>query len=190
MSQDPQEEKAGAGAEEEGGNGKPVEAELVITAEERAELAEAEKAELKDKWLRALAELDNYKKRTRREVDDAVFRAQQNLLGAFLPTVDNLGRALDLARGNEQLHKGIQMVVTDFMNALARFGVEPVPGEGQPFDPAFHEALQVMDSPDHPPGVVLREWEKGFRQGDRLLRPARVVVAGPGSTGGAAKDAT
>ncbi|PCC67612.1 molecular chaperone GrpE [Nannocystis exedens] len=185
MSQDRQEEKAdGAG---ENGNGAAVEAELVITPEERAELAEAEKAELKDKWLRALAELENYKKRTRREIDDNVFRAQQNLLNAFLPTVDNLGRALELARGNEQLHKGIQMVVNDFMSALGRFGVEPVPSVGHPFDPAIHEALQQIDTPDFPPGVVAREWEKGFRQGDRLLRPARVVIAGPGSTGGKAE---
>jgi molecular chaperone GrpE len=184
MSTDPKQENEDA--EADGGNGKPVEAELVITAEERAELAEAEKAELKDKWLRALAELENYKKRTRREIDDAVFRAQQNLLNAFFPTVDNLSRAAELARGNEQLHKGIQMVVTEFMSALGRFGVEAVPSVGHPFDPAIHEALQQMDSPDFAPGVVMREWEKGFRQGDRLLRPARVVIAGPGSTGGGA----
>ncbi|HEY8376198.1 MAG TPA: nucleotide exchange factor GrpE [Nannocystis sp.] len=189
MSQDPQEENAGAAesaaeGDVEGGNGKPAEAELVLTPEERAEIAEAEKAELKDKWLRALAELDNYRKRTRREIDDAIFRAQQSLLSSFLPTVDNLNRALEIARDNEQIHKGIQMVLTEFMSALARFGVEPVPSVGHPFDPAIHEALQMMDSPDHAPGVVMREWEKGFRQGDRLLRPARVVVAGPGSTGG------
>lgn len=184
MSQDPQEENKG-----DNGDGEPVAAELVITSEERAEIAEAEKAELKDKWLRALAELENYKKRTRREIDDATFRAQQNLLNSFLPTVDNLTRALTLARDNEQLAKGIQMVVTDFMSALARFGVEPIPSVGQVFDPAFHEALQQIDSPDFPPGVVAIEFEKGFRQGDRLLRPARVVIAGPGSTGGAPEGA-
>lgn len=178
MSQETQDDNAG-GAED-----KATEAELVITAEERAELAEAEKAELKDKWLRAVAELENYKKRVRREIDDATFRAQQNLLNAFLPTVDNLERALDLARSNEQLFKGIQMVVSSFMGALGRHGVEPVPSVGHPFDPAIHEALQQIDSPDHAPGVVVREWEKGYRQGDRLLRPARVVIAGPGSGGG------
>jgi molecular chaperone GrpE len=182
MSQDPQEENDG-----KGGDGEPVVAELVITPEERAELAEAEKADLKDKWLRALAELENYKKRTRREIDDATFRAQQNLLSSFLPTVDNLERALALARDNEQLHKGIKMVVNDFLSALARFGVEPVASVGQVFDPAFHEALQQIDSPDFAPGMVAMEFEKGFRQGDRLLRPARVVIAGPGSTGGEPK---
>lgn len=186
MSQDPQEENAGDAGEN--GNGAPVEAELVVTPEERLELAEAEKAELKDKWLRALAELENYKKRTRREIDDHVFRAQQSLLSSFLPTVDNLHRALEQARGNEQMSKGIEMVLNGFMSALTRFGVEAVPSVGHPFDPAIHEALQQIDTPEFPPGVVAREWEKGFRQGDRLLRPARVVVAGPGSTG-AAPDA-
>lgn len=185
MSQETQDENAGAG----GGDGRAVETEIVITAEERAELAEAEKAELKDKWLRAVAELENYKKRVRREIDDATFRAQQNLLNAFLPTVDNLERAQELARSNEQLFKGIQMVVSGFLSALARHGVEPVPAVGHPFDPAIHEALQQMDSPDHAPGTVIREWEKGYRQGDRLLRPARVVIAGPGSSGGKSEGA-
>lgn len=161
-------------------------AEMVLAQEEQIFQLEQEKAELKDKWLRAVAELENYKKRTRREIDDAVFRTRQDLLSAFLPTVDNIERALELAKGNEQLHKGIQMVAHEFITALARFGIEPVPAVGHPFDPAIHEALQQMDVPDHPPGVVIREWEKGYRQGDRLLRPARVVIAGPGSTGGMA----
>jgi molecular chaperone GrpE len=188
MSQDPQEEKTGEAAGEND-NGAPVEAELVITPEERIAALEAEKADLKDKWLRALAELENYKKRTRREIDDHVFRAQQSLLSAFLPTVDNLNRALEQARGHEQMSKGIEMVLSGFMGALGRFGVEAVPSVGHPFDPAIHEALQQIDTPEFAPGVVAREWEKGFRQGDRLLRPARVVVAGPGSTGAAPEAA-
>ncbi len=181
MSQERSDEKVGPEGEQTAGS----HAEMVIAAEEKIAELEAERAELKDKWLRSLAELDNYKKRTRREIDDAVFRGQQNLLSAFLPTVDNLLRAQELARGDEKLLKGIEMVVHEFMTALARFGVEPVPSVGQPFDPAIHEALQQVDSPDHAPGVVIREWEKGYRQGDRLLRPARVVIAGPGSGGGA-----
>lgn len=150
---------------------------------DRLALAQEESALLKDKWLRAVAELDNYKKRTRREIDDAVFRARQDLLGSFFPTADNLERALELARGDENLFKGIEMVAREFRGALAKAGIEAVPGVGHPFDPAIHEALQQIDSPDHAPGVVVREFEKGYRQGDRLLRPARVIIAGPGSTG-------
>ncbi len=150
---------------------------------ERLAQAEQEAASNKDKWLRAVAELDNYKKRTRREIDDAVFRARQDLLGSFFPTADNLDRALELARGNEQLFKGIEMVAHEFRSALTRHGIEAVPSVGHPFDPAVHEALQQVDSPDHAPGTVTFEFERGYRQGDRLLRPARVVIAGPGSTG-------
>jgi molecular chaperone GrpE len=156
-------------------------------AERRAADAEQEAASLKDKWLRAVAELENYKKRTRREIDDAVFRARQDLLSSFFPTADNLDRALELARGNEQLFKGIEMVAHEFRSALARNGIEPVPAVGHPFDPAMDEALSQVDSPDHAPGVVTFEFERGYRQGDRLLRPARVVIAGPGSKGAATK---
>lgn len=150
---------------------------------EKLAQAELEVANYKDKWLRAVAELENFKKRTRREIDDAVFRARQELLTRFFPTADNLDRALELARGNDQLFKGIEMVAHEFRNALTHFGIESVPTIGHTFDPAIHEALQQVESPDHPPGTVTFEYEKGYRQGDRLLRPARVVIAGPGSTG-------
>lgn len=156
---------------------------MIPTDAEKLALAEQEAAGLKDKWLRAVAELENFKKRTRREIDDAVFRTRQDLLSSFFPTADNLDRALELARGNDQLFKGIEMVAHEFRGALARHGIEVVPTIGHTFDPAMHEALQQVDSQEHPPGTVIVEYEKGYRQGDRLLRPARVVIAGPGSTG-------
>ena len=160
---------------------------LTPTDAEKLAIAEQDAASLKDKWLRAVAELENFKKRTRREIDDAVFRARQDLLSSFFPTADNLDRALELARGNEQLFKGIEMVAHEFRSALARNGIEAVPTVGQPFDPAMHEALSQVDSPEHAPGTVTFEFERGYRQGDRLLRPARVVIAGPGSKGGDTK---
>jgi len=163
-------------------------AENVINMDaEKLAKSEQEVVGLKDKWLRAVAELENFKKRTRREIDDAVFRARQDLLTSFFPTGDNLDRALELARGNEQLFKGIEMVAHEFRSALVRHGIEAVPTVGHPFDPAMHEALSQVDSPDHSPGTVTFEFERGYRQGDRLLRPARVVIAGPGSKGGDTK---
>jgi molecular chaperone GrpE len=153
---------------------------------------EAEVASLKDKWLRSVADLDNHKKRTRREIDEAVLRRTQDLLKGFLPTVDNLGRALQVAAPGStvsaeeqltQLIKGIEMVRDEFLKALAGHGIEPVPAVGAMFDPNIHDALQQVDSEEHAPGVVVMEFEKGYTQGERLLRPARVVVAGPGSTG-------
>lgn len=167
-------------------------------------------AALKDKWLRAVADHENYKKRVKRDIDDAVARKAQTLLSSFLPTVDNLERALEIAEpvsarmtasgaegdrpsgpaggddaaNIEQVVKGLRMVRDEFLGSLKKNGIEPVPAVGVPFDPAIHDALQQFDSPDHAPGVVIREFEKGYKLGDRLLRPARVIVAGAGSGGG------
>jgi molecular chaperone GrpE len=153
-------------------------------------------AALKDKWLRAVADHENYKKRVKRDTDDAVTRKAQALLTSFLPTVDNLDRALeiaepvvgrvpaDVASSVEQVVKGLRMVRDEFLSGLKKHGIEPVASVGVPFDPAVHDALQQLDSPDHAPGVVIREFEKGYKLGDRLLRPARVIIAGAGSSGG------
>jgi molecular chaperone GrpE len=152
-------------------------------------------AALKDKWLRAIADHENYKKRVKRDIDDAVTRKVQSLLTSFLPTIDNLERALEIAEpvvaqvpkdaqsNVEQVVKGLRMVRDEFLGGLKKHGIEPVPAVGVPFDPAMHDALQQFDSPDHAPGVVIREFEKGYKLGDRLLRPARVIIAGAGSGG-------
>jgi molecular chaperone GrpE len=151
------------------------------------EQAQAEVAQLRDKWLRAVADLDNYKKRVKRDIDDAIHRAVQNLLSSFLPVGDNLERALSVAGPdtNEQLLKGLEMVRTEFLSALAKQGIKVIESVGRPFDPNLHDALQQMDSPNHAPGIVMMEYEKGYQRGDKLLRPARVIVAGPNSTGSA-----
>jgi molecular chaperone GrpE len=146
--------------------------------------ARRESEELRDKWLRSVADHDNYRKRVKRDIDDAVGRATASLLESFLPTVDNLERAMAAAAGaDSSLVEGLRMVLRDFLAALARHGIAPIESVGQPFDPSRHDALQQIDSPEHAPGVVIREFEKGYLRGDRLLRPARVVIAGPGSTG-------
>ena len=172
--------------------GEAEEGEVVDLNEDEGEPTVAElQAELeaiRDKWLRALADHENYKKRVKRDIDDAVHRAVQGLLGNFLPVGDNLERALSVAPSepDEQiapLVKGIEMVQQEFFSALAKQGITPIESVGRPFDPNIHDALQQFDSPDHAPGIVTMEYEKGYRRGDKLLRPARVIVAGPGSTG-------
>lgn len=174
-----------------------VEIEDVEEVDVDALLAEKDEeiASLKDKWLRAVADHENYKKRIKRDIDDAKARVTQSLLSSFLPTVDNLERALEIAEpaaaqasddnaaNVEQVVKGLRMVRDEFLGGLKKHNIEPVPSVGQPFDPAIHDALQQIDSPDHAPGVVIREFEKGFKLGERLLRPARVIVAGAGSGG-------
>ncbi|MCA9714235.1 MAG: nucleotide exchange factor GrpE [Myxococcales bacterium] len=185
MTQTPGDENAATDVTED-----PTADERSAEAEESAPTMEEIVAELdqeltatKDKWLRAVAELENYKKRVKRDIDDAVFRARKSLLADLLPTVDNLERALSLANDNADLAKGIRMVSGEFIKALARHGIEPVPSVGHAFDPAVHEALQQMPSDKYAPGIVTIEYEKGFRFGDRLLRAARVIVASPDSTG-------
>lgn len=162
---------------------------------EQVETLRGQLSGTKDKWMRALADLENYKKRTKKEMDDAALRTAKNLLPAFLPVLDNLERALEVAvptaanasDGNadnvRNLVQGIQMVGQEFLAALVRNGIEPIDSIGKVFDPAMHDALQQFDSPDFPPGVVIREFEKGYMLKGRLLRPARVIVAGAGSTG-------
>lgn len=170
---------------------------------ERVETLRGEVTGTKDKWMRALADLENYKKRTKKEMDDAALRTAKSLLPAFLPVLDNLERALEVAEPTaanasdenaenvRNLVQGIKMVRQDFLAALVRNGIEPIDSIGTAFDPAVHDALQQFDSPDFPPGVVIREFEKGYMLKGRLLRPARVIVAGAGSTGtGPEDDAT
>lgn len=165
------------------------------TLRERVASLEEQVAATKDKWLRAMADLENYKKRTKREMDDQALRTSKSLLSAFLPVVDNLERALEVAEPTaagasdenaenvRNLVQGIKMVQQEFLSALARNGIEAIDSIGKAFDPSMHDALQQFDSPDHPPGVVIREFEKGYKMNERLLRPARVIVAGAGSTG-------
>lgn len=187
-------EAAVSALDDDADEGSPDEDEELDPEDVIAEL-QSELDATKDKWLRAVADHENYKKRIKREMDEAAVRSVQKLLPSFLPVMDNLERALEVGEpalahadeGNrknvELLLQGIRMVQGEFLTALAKHGIEPVKSVGVPFDPAFHDALQQFDSPDHAPGVVIREFEKGYRMGERLLRPARVIVAGAGSTG-------
>lgn len=147
--------------------------------------AKAEIEAMRDKWMRSLADLENFKKRTRRETEEAVHRALGSMLSDFLPVGDNLERALAAMPANTepQLAKGLEMVRGEFFSALGRHGIKPIQSVGMVFDPNLHDALQQVDTPDFAPGMVVMEYEKGYMRGDRLLRAARVIVAGPGSTG-------
>ena len=142
----------------------------------------AEIARLKDQLLRTLADFDNFRKRSRREISDAERIAREDLLREFLPVFDNLERASQHAVGStdiQSLADGIQMVMRQFLDTLAKLGIERVVTVGQPFDPAVHEAVQQVESADLPAGSVAQELLAGYHVGDRLIRPAMVVVARP-----------
>ncbi len=142
--------------------------------------AEQRAASLKDQLLRTAADFDNYRKRSRREVEDARLAGGESMLKELLPVFDNMERATAAADGATDvsaLTNGIEMVVRQFQDALKKLGVERVPSVGQPFDPSVHEAIQQIPSADVPPGHVAAEIQGGYRAGGRLLRPAMVVVA-------------
>lgn len=144
------------------------------------EQARAEAARLKDQLLRTAADFDNFRKRTRKELVDAEQRGTDALLKELLPVFDNLERATQHAESTttvSSLAEGIAMVLRQFSDTLGRLSIERVAGVGTPFDPVVHEAIQHLATAEHPPGTIAHEVQAGYRQGDRLIRPALVVVA-------------
>jgi molecular chaperone GrpE len=140
-----------------------------------------EAIDYKDRWLRAEAELHNYRRRARREIDDARRSAEEAILLELIRWLDDLERALAAARADgaaAAITDGIALVVQKGRDALERHGVVLVDPAGRPFDPQLHEAiLEVDPADDTPPGHVVQVVQKGYRRGDRPLRAARVVVA-------------
>jgi molecular chaperone GrpE len=148
---------------------------------------EAEKAKLEeekqdhwDRLLRATADLDNFRKRARRDADEARYEARTRILKEMLPVIDNLERAVEHAgQGGAEsgMVEGVQLVLRQFAQALERCEVSAVEAQGKPFDPNLHEALSQAVTSEHPPGSVVQVLQRGYTIGDRLLRPALVVVA-------------
>lgn len=155
-------------------------AETEESAVDPLEAAQAEVARIRDQLLRTAADFDNFRKRARREVADAEVRGAETLLKELLPVFDNLERAASHAESAtevQSLVEGIRMVMRQFSDSLSRAGVERVDAEGSPFDPAVMEAIQQLETSSHPPGTVTQQVQAGYRMGDRLIRPAMVVVA-------------
>jgi molecular chaperone GrpE len=149
-------------------------------ADERSDLEAlaAERDELNDQLLRARAEFDNYRKRMSREAERTRRRAAENVVRDLLPVLDHLELALqhtdDTSGG---LSEGVEMVLKQFCDALARHGLEPIPAKGEKFDPTIHEAVMQQASEDIDPHVVIDQYQKGYKLGDFVLRPAKVVVS-------------
>jgi molecular chaperone GrpE len=149
--------------------------------EARLASLEKEKKENWDRYLRTAADLENFRKRQRRELEDARFEAKSKVLKEMLPVVDNLERAIEHATqqaGTNPIIEGVQLVLRQFMSAFERLDVTPIEAAGQPFDPNLHEAISQTES-DAPPGTVVQVLQRGYRSPERLLRPALVVVAKP-----------
>ncbi len=144
-------------------------------------LAEAEKkaAENYDKYVRAVAELDNYRKRAVREKADAIKYGNETLLRDFLPLVDSVDRALEHADSSgdfEAFKKGLRMLHEQLLCCLKKHGVEVIDTAGKAFDPNVHEAMLQIASDEHEAGKVVSQFERGYLLNGRLLRPAKVCV--------------
>ena len=156
------------------------------TPEERLAALAAERDELKDRMLRIAAEFENWKKRARKEQTDAVSEARERVLKDMLEVVDYLERAVGMqAAGNGTVDgaavlKGVDLVLRLLKQKLERYEVRPFDAAGQPFDPRVHEAISRVEHPEIPAGSVAAELQKGYRVGERLLRPAMVSVSSGG----------
>ena len=156
----------------------PVEAETETrSVEERLAQADARAEEHLDDLKRLAAEFDNYRKRAARDQESLIARAAERLVKELLPVLDDLERALVAADEHEeaQLEDGVRLVHRSLADALRKEGLEEIPTDGA-FDPNIHEALLSQPS-EAEEGVVIEVLQKGYRLGDRVLRPARVVVA-------------
>ena len=149
----------------------------------QTQLGEKEKelVELKDKYLRALADGENARKRIRQQSEESVRIQKEGVLRDLLPIVDNLERAVGAAREGASdtgvIVDGVKMVLRSLLDFLKAQGVVPIVSAGQPFDPARHEAVDQVASDTYPPNTVVSEFHRGYLIGDRVLRPASVTVA-------------
>ena len=131
-----------------------------------------------DSYLRLAADFDNYRKRVAREHAELTKRANERILNELLPVLDDLERALEAAEQHEEakLEEGVELVHRSLAALLQRHGLTPIETEGA-FDPHVHEALAAQPGEGAEPGSVLQVLQKGYRLGDRVLRPARVIVS-------------
>lgn len=171
-----------------------VEATAQAVVEEAAKAAEvdelekvkAERDEARDRALRALAELENFRARSNRLASEASKYASFELAKAILPIWDDLGRALEAAEvapdgvvNAEALVDGVKMVYNKFLETLAKNGVERIEALNKPFDPNFHESIASLPNDEHPKNTVIVETQAGFKLHDRVVRPAQVVLSVP-----------
>lgn len=157
----------------------PAEAAAEALTEEIRKL-ERERDEMKDRWVRAVAEADNARKRVQREMQDARIFATSEAVRPFLAVLDGFERAASHRVDHEDakaLRTGFDLLHRQLLEAARKVGLEPVAALDQPFDPHLHEAIEMIDSDSAPDGTVVEELQRGYKLKDRLIRPAMVKVA-------------
>jgi molecular chaperone GrpE len=157
---------------------KPIE---VIITDIELENLKKELVECKDKYLRVLAEAENARKRLQKERQELLHYAIQNVIVDFLNPIDHFENALNFSQqASEEIKHwalGFQMILNQFRDVLVNNGVVSIKSEGSAFDPHQHEAIEMIITADFPAGTIVAESLKGYKMGDRTIRPARVKVA-------------
>jgi molecular chaperone GrpE len=159
--------------------GAPENGQQVPAAEERITALQAERDEIKDRLLRLAAEFENFKKRARVTAAEGEANARERVLKDVLDIADNLERATEAGQGADgaAVLKGVTLVLRLLQQKLERYEVRPFEAKGQAFDPRVHEAISRVESADVPAGNVAVELQKGYKIGEKLLRPAMVSVS-------------
>lgn len=158
----------------------PLSADAEIVPPTEEEQLRAQVADLEDRLLRSLADLDNFRKRSARQIDEVARSANDRLLGDLLDVVNNLDRALQHCNEGADvasLKQGMEMIHGQFMGLLTKYDVRAITALGKPFDPNLHSALMQVESADYPEHAVAAEISKGFMQGERVLRHTQVAVS-------------
>lgn len=146
-------------------------------AEAAAAAVEQDLREFKDRYVRTLADFENFRKRSEREKQDYFKYAMFGVIKDLLPVLDDFERALQLAEEGDEFHRGVEFIYKQLVGVLRRHGVRVVDESGVRFDPNFHEAVMTEEDPSVPSHTVLAVLRKGYFLHDRLLRPASVKVA-------------
>ena len=165
-------------SEEENTQEEPISISNLI--QENLEKVTKEAAEFKEKYFRALAEMENTRKRLQQEKQEMIGYAVGNMLSEFLIPLDNLENALrytdNLSDELKNWAHGFKMIAQQFTSVLENHGIVPFDSLGKKFDPHFHEAVEIQESDDYPNDSIIAEVQKGYRQKDRILRVAKVKV--------------
>lgn len=155
----------------EGSEADPRYAQLALLAEENQQ-----------RYLRAQADFDNFRRRTLKEKEELGQYASMKLIGELLPVVDNFDRAIEAAKSGggeaDSFSKGIDMIFRQLVGVLEQEGLKQLETVGQPFNPDYHQAIMQVESEEHEEGIVVEEVQKGYMLKDKVLRPAMVKVSG------------
>ncbi len=156
------------------------------SASEESDILQNELAVQKDAYLRLAADFDNYRKRTRRDSEQQAAAEKESFIRELLPVLDNLERALvgEQPGSYEQMYQGVAMTLHQLAQLIHLHGIEAVEDLGQPFDPHRHEAVSLGHDPNQPEHIVLKVIQRGYCRGDKMFRPAKVIVNDSGGRRG------